>query len=80
MYRPDLFRVDDVPQMHALMRARPFAALISNGAAGLYASHLPTVLKDVGTYGAIEFHLARANPHWKELAEGKRSADDLSGT
>jgi predicted FMN-binding regulatory protein PaiB len=73
MYRPDLFRVDDVPQMHALMRARPFAALISNGAAGLYASHLPTVLKEVGTYGAIEFHLARANPHWKELAEGNEA-------
>ena len=69
MCRPDLFRVDDVPQMHALMRARPFAALISHGAAGLYASHLPTVLKEVGTYGAIEFHLARANPHWTELAE-----------
>jgi transcriptional regulator len=73
MYGPDLFRVDDVPQMHALMRARPFAALISNGAAGLYASHLPTVLKEVGTYGAIEFHLARANPHWKELAEGNEA-------
>ena len=69
MYRPDLFRVDDVPQMHALMRARPFATLISNGAGGLYASHMPTVLKDAGDYGVIEFHLARANPHWKELAE-----------
>ena len=73
MYRPDLFRIDDVPQMHALMRARPFAALISNGAAGLYASHLPTVLKEVGIYGAIEFHLARANPHWTELAEGNEA-------
>jgi transcriptional regulator len=69
MYRPDLFRIDDVPQMHALMRARPFAALISSGAGGLYGSHLPTVLKEAGAYGAIEFHLARANPHWKELAE-----------
>jgi transcriptional regulator len=68
MYRPDAFRVDDVPRVHALMRARPFAALISNGAAGLYASHVPTVLKDEGSHGAIEFHLARANPHWKELA------------
>ena len=68
MYRPDLFRVDDVPQMHALMRARPFAALVSNGAGGLYASHFPTVLKDAGAYGVVEFHLARANPHWKELA------------
>lgn len=68
MYQPDHFRVDDVAPMHALMRARPFAALISNGASGLYATHLPTVLKDGGTHGALEFHLARANPHWKDLA------------
>jgi transcriptional regulator len=68
MYQPDLFRVDDVAQMHALMRARPFAALISDGALGLYASHLPTVLKDEGPFGVIECHLARANPHCKELA------------
>ena len=40
--------------MHALMRARPFAALVSTGSAGLYASHLPTVLKDDGPYGVIE--------------------------
>ena len=56
--------------MHALMRARPFAALVSAGSAGLYASHLPTVLKDDGPYGVIECHLARANPHWRDLAEG----------
>jgi transcriptional regulator len=69
MYRPDQFRVEDVPQMHALMRARPFAALVSAGASGLYASHLPTVLKDDGQHGVIECHLARANPHCKDLAE-----------
>jgi transcriptional regulator len=73
MYRPDLFRVDDLPQIHALMRGRPFATLVSNGATGLYASHLPTVLKDVGSHGIIEFHLARANPHWKELAEANEA-------
>ena len=70
MYLPDHFRVEDVPQMHALMRARPFAALVSAGPAGLYASHLPTVLKDEGLYGVIECHLARANPHCRDLAEG----------
>lgn len=59
--------------MHALMRARPFAALISNGPAGLYASHLPTVLKEDGPNGLVECHLARANPHWKELAEGNEA-------
>jgi transcriptional regulator len=69
MYRPDLFRVDDVKEMHALMRGRPFASLVSAGASGLFASHLPTVLKDEGPNGVIECHLARANPHWKELAE-----------
>jgi transcriptional regulator len=69
VYLPDLFRVDDVAQMHALMHARPFAALVSAGALGLYASHLPTVLKHEGPYGLIECHLARANPHCKELGE-----------
>ena len=73
MYQPDDFRVEDVPEMHALMRARPFAALVSVGAAGLYASHLPTVLKDEGPCGVIECHLARANPHWKDLVEGNEA-------
>ncbi len=59
--------------MHALMRARPFAALVSAGSAGLYASHLPTVLKDDGPCGVIECHLARANPHWRDLAEGNEA-------
>src|SRR5712675_1197049 len=73
MYQPDHFRVEDVSEMHALMRARPFAALVSAGAAGLYASHLPTVLKDDGRYGVIECHLARANPHCRDLAEGNEA-------
>src|SRR4029079_2864848 len=73
MYLPEHFRVEDVPQMHALMRGRPFAALVSSGASGLYATHLPTVLKDEGDYGTIECHLARGNPHWKELAEGNEA-------
>ena len=71
MYRPEHFRVEDVARMHALMRARPFASLVSNGSTGLCASHLPTVLKDEGSYGVIECHLARANPHWKDVASGK---------
>jgi transcriptional regulator len=70
MYRPDHFRVDDIAEMHALMRARPFATLVSAGDSGLYGTHLPTVLKNEGEFGAIECHLARANPHWKELAAG----------
>ena len=54
--------------MHELMRARPLAALVSQGPSGLYATHLPTVLKESGPLGLIECHLARANPHWTDLA------------
>jgi transcriptional regulator len=70
MYLPEQFRVDDVAALHALMRARPFATLVSAGADGLMATHLPTVLTDGGPYGTIECHVARANPHWRAFAGG----------
>ena len=73
MYRPEQFRIDDVAQMHALMRARPFATVVATGADGLTASHMPTVLRDGGAYGVVEFHLARANPHCEVLAEGNEA-------
>ena len=70
MYTPPLFKVEDVAEAHALMRARPFATLVTNGSEGLYATHLPTVLKtdDAGALGRIECHVARPNPHWKTFA------------
>ena len=70
MFLPDHFRVDDLTEMHALMRAHPLAALVSAGSSGLYGTHLPTVLKAEGSHGTIECHLSRANPHWKDLAQG----------
>src|SRR6266567_1652021 len=73
MYQPDSFRVDDLSQMHALMRARPFVTLVSSGSAGIQATHLPTVLKNDGPIGVVECHLARANPHWQELAAGNEA-------
>jgi transcriptional regulator len=73
MYQPEHFRVEDLSRMHALMRARPFAALVSTGPAGLYATHLPTILKDEGLFGLVECHLARANPQWKDLSGGNQT-------
>ena len=70
MYTPPLFKVEDVAEAHALMRAKPFATLVTNGSEGLYATHLPTVLKTDGasTLGRIECHVARPNPHWRTFA------------
>jgi transcriptional regulator len=70
MYTPAQFKVEDVGEAHALMRAHPFAVLVTHGADGLFATHLPTVLKADGAdpLGRIECHLARPNPQWKSFA------------
>ena len=62
--------VEDVGEVHALMRARPFAILLTHGADGLMATHLPTVLKvdPEVPLGRIECHLARPNPQWRNFA------------
>jgi transcriptional regulator len=70
MYTPKNFVVENVGEVHALMRARPFAILVTQGADGLMATHLPTVLKVDGKapLGRIECHVARPNPHWRSFA------------
>jgi transcriptional regulator len=68
MYQPPHFRNNDLPQIRAFMREQRFATLISSGSLGVYATHLPTVTKDDEPYAMVECHLARANPHWKDLA------------
>lgn len=67
MYTPAHFKVEDLAEIHAMMRAFPFALLVTNGAEGLYGTHLPTVLKvdAASPLGRIECHVARPNPHWR---------------
>jgi transcriptional regulator len=70
MYTPAQFKVEDAGEAHALMRAHPFAILVTHGSEGLIATHLPTVLKvDAGNpLGRVECHVARPNPQWKSFA------------
>ena len=72
MYTPAQFKIEDAGEAHALMRAHPFAILVTQGADGMTATHLPTVLKveDATPLGRIECHLARPNPQWKSFAAG----------
>ena len=69
MYTPSYFRVADTADVHAMMRAQPFAILVTHGSEGITATHLPTVLKvDADCpLGRIECHQARPNPQWKTL-------------
>jgi transcriptional regulator len=70
MYTPIQFRLDDAGEAHALMRAAPFAILVTSGSDGLIATHLPTVLKvdAASPLGRVECHLARPNPQWQAFA------------
>jgi len=70
MYIPTQFRLEDAADAHALMRAHPFAILVTVSPDGPVATHLPTVLKVDAScpLGRIECHLARPNPQWKSCS------------
>jgi len=70
MYCPPAFRQHDTAELQHQMRASGLATLVSHGAAGLQASHLPLLLAaDEGEFGTLYGHFARANPHWRALAD-----------
>ena len=72
MYAASSFREDRLPVLHDFIRERPFAVLVSHGAAGLQASHVPLVLgSGESPFGVLHGHLARANPHWQSLADAE---------
>ncbi|MDM0073833.1 FMN-binding negative transcriptional regulator [Variovorax sp. J2P1-59] len=69
MYTPPQFNSTDRETAAELMRAHPFATLISNDDDGLpYITHLPLVLDDRGEGGfALLGHCAKPNAHWRYL-------------
>jgi transcriptional regulator len=77
MYIPPLFREDDRATLNAMIRATRLVILASNGKDGVpEISYLPLLLDEAdGANGSLLGHLARANGHWKALAEtGKATA------
>jgi len=67
MYQPTLFQEGRIDVMHDLMRAYPFAAIVTSGEGGLVANHLPFLLKCRDTeFGVLEGHVARENPIWRD--------------
>ena len=71
MYEPPLHRQEDIGAVHALIRAHPLGLLISHGPQGLLANAVPFLIDaEVGKFGRLRAHVARANGQWKDLAEG----------
>ena len=81
LYQPAAFKEARPEILHPLIREARLAALISNGAEGLPdITHLPLVLEPAhGPQGTLYGHVARANPHWKRLAEAGRAVAVFTG-
>jgi transcriptional regulator len=70
MYLPPQFNASDRATAADVMRAHPFASLISDDDDGVpFATHLPLVLRE-STDGELVLlgHCAKANPHWRFLS------------
>ena len=67
MYIPRHNEEKRVSVMRALMVSQPLATLVTLGASGLFASHVPMIVEDDGSeFGLLKCHISRANTQWRD--------------
>lgn len=70
MYATAFNRVDEEPEIRAMVAAVGAAELITVGADGYpQATLLPVLWRG----GVVLAHMARANPHWRDIPDGART-------
>jgi len=80
LYLPAQFNETRTEVLHALVRARPLATLVTSSATGLVANHVPVqMLSEPAPFGSIRGHIARANPLWREYAQGSEALAIFQG-
>ncbi|RQQ43374.1 FMN-binding negative transcriptional regulator [Burkholderia stagnalis] len=71
MYVPAHFDESRTEVLHALIAQHPFGTLVTHGGGGLDANHLPfELVTGDGGLGELHAHVARANPVWRDVADG----------
>jgi transcriptional regulator len=69
MYLPAHFEESRVDVMHQLIRDHALGTLVTFGADGLIANHVPFEIDpDPAPFGTLRAHVARANPVWKAFS------------
>jgi transcriptional regulator len=67
MYLPAKFSETRPALLHGLMRAHPLGTVVTHGAGGLEANHIPFELDSVeGEHGVLRAHVARRNRLWEQ--------------
>jgi transcriptional regulator len=69
VYLPQAFEEKRVDVIHACIRAHPLGALVTVGAQGLNANHVPFLVDpEPAPFGTLRAHVARGNSAWRDLA------------
>ncbi len=69
MYVPPHFAESDPARLHDVIERHSFGLLVSQVGGVPFATHLPFLLdRTAGPHGTLLGHVARANPHWRDLA------------
>jgi transcriptional regulator len=69
MYVPAHFNEHRVDALHGLIRERPLGTLVTLGAEGLNANHIPFEIDaEPAPFGTLRGHVARANPVWRDFS------------
>jgi transcriptional regulator len=80
LYLPEQFNETRTEVLHALMRARPLATLVTSCESGLVANHVPLqTLAEPAPLGSLRGHVARANPLWRGYAQGSEALAIFQG-
>jgi transcriptional regulator len=80
MYIPHTNEEADPGVILGYIETHPFGALVTAGAEGLFATHLPFVLdRSRGAMGVLQGHVARANPHHCQTLTGGEALVIFSG-
>jgi transcriptional regulator len=75
MYNPASFRETDPAVLREAVRAWPLATLVTCGARGLEATHLPMLYSG----DTLRGHIARANPQWHQVETGAEALAIFTG-
>ena len=76
MYIPRHFEITNRSEIDAFIEANAFGQLVSTVGGRLFSTHMPFLLNIDGEH--LVGHLARANPHWREI-DGQEVLITLQG-
>ena len=68
MYIPKAFEESDKTKLLNFIKNHSFGIMFSDNGNGPFATHLPFIMNEnIGGNGSLFSHMAKANPHWRDL-------------